>query len=62
MEKVIFKVYEYELKKKGDEIVKGSYTIKENVPPLQYKNEQLISSFETVIYTKEEREERLNNL
>lgn len=39
--------YEYPLKDKNGKTYQGSYTIKEGIKPLGYKDEKLVSSFTT---------------
>ena len=40
-----FKVYEYPLKDINGRTYFGSYTIKSNVKPLNFKNEKLVDTF-----------------
>ena len=57
MTKQVFKVYQYPIKDKKGNIIIGSYTIKEEVEPLGFEGERLVSKFKATIYTKEEREQ-----
>lgn len=56
----MFKVYQYPIKDKKGNIIIGSYTIKEEVKPLGFEGERLVSEFQADIYTHEEREKMEN--
>lgn len=44
-----FKVYEYPLKDINGKTYFGSYTIKSNVKPLEFKGEKLVDTFVTKV-------------
>ena len=44
-----FKVYEYPLKDENGHTYFGSYTIKNSIEPLEFKNERLVGRFEAVV-------------
>lgn len=46
LKKQRFKVYEYPIKDKNGTYL-GSYTIKNDLPPLGYKGEKLVQAFTT---------------
>ena len=45
-----FRVYEYPLKDKKGNVYFGSYTIKNGVKPMGFKDERLVQVFEGVDY------------